>query len=151
MSELRLKREVYDKLTLEPVFAGGKLQVQLSGLCDSFAVKPLGAYLDGVAAEIGRLGLSGVAIDVTRLSLLNSSSLKQFITFLRPMKSGDSECKVEFVVDDQNPWQRRCLAALARMCPNAVSLRDVNGGGPGGNPSQRLRYASATPNPTRRS
>lgn len=151
MSELGLKREVHDKLTLEPVLTGGKLQVNLSGLCDSFAVKPLGAYLERVAAEVGRLGLATVAIDVTRLSLLNSSSLKQFITFLRPMKSGESKCKVEFVVDDQSPWQRRCLAALARMCPNAVSLRDVGGGGPGSNPSQRLRYASATPNPTRRS
>jgi hypothetical protein len=151
MSELALKRAVYEKLTLEPVLAGGKLQLHLSGVCDSFAVKPLGAYLDSVAAEVSRLGLSSVAIDVTRLSLLNSSSLKQFITFLRPMKSGESKCQVEFVVDDQTPWQRRCLAALARMCPNAVSLRDVGGGGPGNNPSQRLRYASATPNPSRRS
>lgn len=150
MSELNLQRAVCDKLTLEPVLSAGKLTVHLSGLCDSFAVKPLGAYLGSVAQEMSRLGLSSVAIDVTKLTLLNSSSLKQFITFLRPMKSGESACRVEFVVDDQYPWQRRCLAALGRMCPQAVSLRDVGSGGPGGKPSQRLRYATATPNPSRR-
>jgi hypothetical protein len=151
MSELTLQRAVHDKLTLEPALGPGKLTLHLSGLCDSFAVQPLGAYLDEVAREVERLGLASVAIDVTRLTLLNSSSLKQFITFLRPMKTGESSCKVEFVVDDRSPWQRRCMAALARMCPNAVSLRDISGAGPGSNPSQRLRYATATPDPNRRS
>jgi hypothetical protein len=150
MSEHTLQRATYDKLTLEPTFDSGTLTLRISGLCDSFAVKPLGMYLDAVALEVGRLGLSSVAIDVTKVTLLNSSSLKQFITFLRPMKTGESQCKVEFVVDDANAWQRRCLAALERMCPNAVSLRDIRGGGPVVNPSQRLRYATATPNPNRR-
>jgi hypothetical protein len=151
MSELELQPAVHDKLSIEPSFDAGKLTVCLSGLCDSFGVKPLGTYLESVAREVSRLGLPSVAIDVTKLTLLNSSSLKQFITFLRPMKSGQSPCKVEFVVDDQIPWQRRCLAALVRMCPQAVSLRDIGGRGPAANPSQRLRYAAATPNPNRRS
>ncbi len=150
MSQLELKRAVHDKLTLDPSLVAGKLTVSLSGLCDSFAVKPLGAYLESVAREVSRLGLPGVSIDVTKITLLNSSSLKQLITFLRPMKAGESACQVEFVVDDRNPWQRRCLAALVRMCPQAVSLRDI-GGGSGDSASQRLRYATATPNPSRRS
>ena len=149
MTELTLQRAVHDKLSIVPLLEAGTLRVQLLGMCDSFAVKPLGAYLDRVAGELVRLGLTCVAIDVTKLTLLNSSSLKQFITFIRPMKLGESPCKVEFVVDDANPWQRRCIAALVRMCPNAVSVRDVNGEGPGQNPTRQLRRVVPDPVPKR--
>lgn len=151
MTELQLQPAVFDKLTIAPLFDAGKLEVRLAGTCDSFAVKSLGQYLDQVSKEMARLQLSSVAIDVTKLALLNSSSLKQFITFLRPMKLGQSQNKVEFVVDDAIPWQRRCLVALERMCPVAVSLRDVNGGATPQNPSRILQYATPTPVPTPRS
>lgn len=151
MTDLQLQHAVFDKLTIAPLLEAGKLQVRLAGICDSFAVKSLGQYLDQVTQEMARLQLATVAIDVTKVALLNSSSLKQFITFLRPMKLGESQNKVEFVVDDAIPWQRRCLAALARMCPVAVSLRDINGGMAPPNPSRQLQYASPTPVPTRRS
>ena len=123
-----LRKETHDKLTIEPQLVGAKLEVALSGTCDSFAVEALGAYLDRVTLEVRRLSLSQVAIDVTRATLLTSSSLKQLITFLRPVKLGELPCSVEFVVDDRVPWQRRCLAALVRMCPKGASLRDINSG-----------------------
>jgi hypothetical protein len=148
-----LKRAVYDKLAIAPHFDAGNLEVHLSGVCDSFAVKSLGTYLEEVGLELSRLALTKVAFDVTKLSLLNSSSLKQFITFLRPMKLGESNCTVEFVVDDAIPWQRRCMAALVRMCPNAVSLRAAAGGAPGRTSSRQLHYVrpqSVTPTPRRR-
>jgi hypothetical protein len=47
--------------------------------------------------------------------------------FLRPIKLGTFRCAVEFLVDDRIPWQRRCVAALARLCPTAVSVRGVSG------------------------
>jgi len=133
-----LEAAVYDKLTIKPNLAENTVELSLSGICDSFAVKPLGIYLDRVAAEVLRLGLERVSIDVTKLTLLNSSSLKQFVTFLRPIKLGEHRHTVEFVVDDANPWQRRCLAALVRMCPAAVTLRDVHGASNGHNPSIQM-------------
>lgn len=144
MNDICLQRGEYDKLTITPKLHGRKLELSLVGTCDSFAIRPLATYLDGVTAEIDRLSLEEVAIDVSQLSLLNSSSLKQFITFLRPIKLGERSCRVEFVVDDALPWQRRCLSALVRMCPSAVSIRDAAGNGPPRTPSLRLVYADPT-------
>lgn len=120
-----LRKETHDKLTIEPLLGEARLDLRLSGTCDSFAVEALGAYLDQVTLEVRRLSLSRVTIDVTRIALLTSSSLKQLITFLRPIKLGELACSVEFVVDDSMPWQRRCLAALVRMCPDGASLRGI--------------------------
>lgn len=122
----RLERETHDKLTLEPRLEGASLAVTLSGTCDSLAVEAFGAYLSQVTLEVRRLSLSQVRFDVTRVALLTSSSLKQLITFLRPIKLGELTCSVEFIVDDSMPWQRRCLAALVRMCPQGASLRGIN-------------------------
>src|SRR5688572_8003514 len=144
MSQLRLQKLSQDKLTIEPVLEGSALTISLAGTSDSFAVKALGLYLGEVTEEVGRLGLTTVAFDVTKLGLLNSSSLKQFITFLRPIKLGTLKFTVEFLVDDQIPWQRRCLAALVRMCPIDVSVRDINGGA-AGNGNGSLPYAMHSP------
>lgn len=124
-----LERETHDRFTLEPRLDGASLEVALSGTCDSLAVEAFGAYLGQVTLEVRRLSLSQVRIDVTRVALLTSSSLKQLITFLRPIKLGELPCSVEFLVDDSMPWQRRCLAALVRMCPKGASLRGINAGG----------------------
>ncbi len=138
MTLFALEAAIYDKLTITPNLAEKTIELQLSGICDSFAVKPLGTYLDRVAAEVARLDLDRVSFNVTKLTLLNSSSLKQFVTFLRPIKLGEQRQSVEFVVDDANPWQRRCLAALVRMCPGSVTIRDVNGLSNGHNPSIQM-------------
>jgi len=143
MTQLTLGKLSQDKLTIEPVLEGNTLTLCLAGTSDSFSVKALGLYLGEVTEEVARLGLSSVAFDVTKLGLLNSSSLKQFITFLRPIKLGTLKFTVEFLVDDQIPWQRRCLAALVRMCPIDVSVRDINGGGPG-NGSRSIPYAASS-------
>ena len=143
MTQLALRKLIQDKLTIEPALEAGALTISLAGTSDSFSVKALGLYLGEVTEEVARLGLSSVAFDVTKLGLLNSSSLKQFITFLRPIKLGTLNIAVEFVVDDQIPWQRRCLAALVRMCPSDVSVRDVNGGAPA-NGSRSIPYAASS-------
>ena len=143
MTQLTLRKLSQDKLTIEPVLEGNALTICLAGTGDSFSVKALGLYLGEVTDEVARLGLASVAFDVTKLGLLNSSSLKQFITFLRPIKLGTLKFTVEFVVDDQIPWQRRCLAALVRMCPIDVSVRDINGGGPG-NGGRSIPYAASS-------
>lgn len=143
----QLRKETHDKLTIEPRLDREKLEVALSGTCDSFAVGALGVYLSQVTQEVRRLSLSKVAIDVTQVALLTSSSLKQLITFLRPVKLGELSCSVEFVVDDVKPWQRRCLAALVRMCPNGASLRDINAGA--ASPSSNDLSQSVTKPPPR--
>ena len=125
MSALSLAAETCDKLRIAPSLEPQMLVIELAGICDSFAVKPLGEYLSRSAREVERLQLNGVIVDVRQLTLMNSSSLKQFVTFLLPIKLGQVQCKVEFLVDPSSPWQRRCLSALERMCPSSVTIRDA--------------------------
>lgn len=122
MSELKLETAKYGRMTISARLEGEGLYLTLSGIGDSFAVKGLGAFLQSAMDELGRLDLGQVAVDVSGVSLLNSSCIKQFITFLRPIKAGEKSCRVNFVVAADVPWQRRSMSALVRMCPRWVSL-----------------------------
>ena len=111
-------------LEIEPSFASNGLTLRLRGSCDAFAVTPLGSYLSRVFAEMERIGCTHVTFDVRGLCLLNSSCLKQFVTFLHRLRSLDTDTRyaVDFVVDVKLGWQSRALAAFVRMCPDIVSV-----------------------------
>jgi len=114
-------------LAIEPSLASNAITLRLRGSCDAFAVTPLGGYLTCVFAEMERTGCTKVTFDIRGLCLLNSSCLKQFITFLHRLRSLDTDTKyaVDFVVDVKLGWQSRALAAFVRMCPDIVSVLRV--------------------------
>lgn len=147
MSNLNLETSKHGRMTIVPTVEGDALHVKIEGIGDSFAVKGLGLFLKRATEEMGRLGIARATIDISQVSLLSSSCIKQFITFLRPIKAGDVDCQVEFRVAAEVPWQRRSISALVRMCQNRVSLSS-NGQDNGQNPSRKLSYAkpvSVTP------
>ena len=116
-------------LEIEPSLDPDGLRFELRGSCDAFAVAPLGNYLTRVFAEMERQGATQVTFDIRGLSLLNSSCLKQFITFLHGLRSLHPPTKyaVDFLVDAKLGWQARALAAFVRMCPDIVSVIRVGG------------------------
>jgi hypothetical protein len=111
-------------LEIEPSLESNGLTLTLRGSCDAFAVTPLGSYLKRVFAEIERLDCANVTFDIRGLCLVNSSCLKQFITFLHELPSlrTGSAHKVDFLVDAKLGWQARALAAFVRMWPEIVSV-----------------------------
>jgi hypothetical protein len=115
-----------ENLEIVPLLDAPALTIQLSGACDAFAIVPLGAYLTDVFAELQRGGYPKVVFDIRGLCLLNSSCLKQFITFLHKLRSTHSGCTVDFHVDQSSTWQGRALAAFVRMCPDIVSVVKVS-------------------------
>jgi hypothetical protein len=111
-------------LEIEASLDTSGLTFALRGSCDAFAVTPLGSYLTRVLAEMKRLGCTRVTFDIRGLCLLNSSCLKQFITFLHKLRAPDTSAKyaVDFLVDAKVGWQARALAAFVRMCPEIVRV-----------------------------
>ena len=114
-------------LEIEPSLASNGLTLRLRGSCDAFAVTPLGSYLSRVFDEMERIGCTQVTFDIRGLCLLNSSCLKQFITFLHKLRSleADKRYVVEFLVDAKLHWQSRALAAFIRMWPDIVRVTRV--------------------------
>ena len=139
MSNVKLGKMQKGRMTIQPRVESDTVHVEIEGICDSFAVKGLGAFLTSVAEEVTRSSLRHVNIDISQVSLLNSSCIKQFITFIRPIKAGQLDCKVCFTVAPSIPWQRRSMSALVRMCPSAVSL--VGGSETGSHPSRAVSFA----------
>ena len=119
-----------DNLEIEPSLGPSGFTLRLRGSCDAFAVTPLGGYLTRVFAEMERQGTTEVTFDIRGLSLLNSSCLKQFITFLHELRSlpTDKQYTVDFLVDAKLHWQSRALAAFVRMCPDIVRVTRVGAG-----------------------
>lgn len=116
-------------LEIAPSLDSNGLTLKLRGSCDAFAVAPLGRYLAHVFPEMERQGCTKVTFDIRALSLLNSSCLKQFITFLHGLQSLRTPTKyaVDFLVDAKLGWQGRALAAFLRMWPDIVSVIRVRG------------------------
>jgi len=116
-----------DNLEIEPSLGSSGFTLKLRGACDAFAVTPLGSYLTRVYAEMERQGTTQVTIDIRGLSLLNSSCLKQFITFLHKLRSQETgrQYVVDFHVDAKLHWQSRALAAFVRMCPDIVRVTRI--------------------------
>ena len=111
-----------ENLEIAPVLDTPALTIKLTGACDAFAITPLGGYLTDVLAELRRGTYPKVVFDIRGLCLLNSSCLKQFITFLHKVRSAHPKCAVDFLVDQSSTWQGRALAAFVRMCPDIVSV-----------------------------
>ena len=122
--DLGLQALAESNLAIEPSLESEALVLKLHGSCDAFAVTPLGSYLGCVFAEMDRLASTQVTFDIRGLCLLNSSCLKQFITFLHKLRSleGGSSYAVTFLVDPKRGWQTRALAAFVRMWPDIVSV-----------------------------
>ena len=116
-----------DNLEIEPSLGSSGFTLKLRGACDTFAVTPLGGYLTSVFAEMERVGVSEGTFDIRGLTLVNSSCLKQFITFLHKLRSleADKSYVVEFLVDAKLHWQSRALAAFIRMWPDIVRVTRV--------------------------
>jgi hypothetical protein len=147
MSDINLKSLNMGSVTISPRLEDKRLVVALDGVCDSFAVKPLGGFLKNVVLEIQRVELTSVAIDMTGLRLLNSSCIKQLITFLRLLDAGALECSVVFVVDSEGSWQQRSVSVLARMCPTRVSIASGRDEGLGVHPCRAVPYAAPLSSP----
>lgn len=104
--------------------AGQTLTVLLSGSGDTAAVQPLKDCLVEVRRAMRLSGFRDLAIDLCGLYLLNSSCIKALVHFVYLLQTEGPSFPITFVVDKNLSWQPRTLAALQRMAPELVKVRN---------------------------
>ena len=104
-----------------PRLEAGKLVVAFNGTGDVGAITLLGQYLPRVHAEAVRLSVSEVTCDFRKLSFMNSSCFKAFVTWIDGVKSATTY-RIRFLTDPEMRWQRRSLEALRRLASDVVTV-----------------------------
>lgn len=125
MSALTLDPVALEGFGIAPSLEGDRLVLRLSGTGDMTAVRHLEHILRGAHAEVGRLGLRAVDIDIKALYLLNSSCLKGLVSFVYTIQSEGPRYEVRFITDPHLSWQQRSLRVIERLAPDIVSILEA--------------------------
>jgi hypothetical protein len=125
MGMLELSPVVSPSFALKPTLTDGAVSVLLTGTGDLLAMPQLGSFLKQLHAEVTRLSVKLVVMDIRELYFLNSSCLKQFVTWLKLMRgAGSHQYQVQFLSNVNLRWQRRTLSALQALSDGAVTIRE---------------------------
>jgi hypothetical protein len=125
MGTLELTPVVSPSFALKPSLANGAVSVALTGTGDLLAMPQLGSFLKQLHVEVTRLSVKLVVMDIRELYFLNSSCLKQFVTWLKSIRgAGTHGYQVQFISNANLRWQRRTLAALQALSDGAVTIRE---------------------------
>lgn len=108
---------------LEPVEAAVPT-VQFSGNGDMEAVTPLEYFLSQLHTELVSEKHRTVEVDLTELYFMNSSCLKQFVSWIHKVDTGNKAYRIQFVTNPRLHWQSRSLATLKRLAPTTVTIRE---------------------------
>lgn len=119
---LSVKKIALESFAIEPSEIAGGLSVRLSGTGDTVAVEPLRDCLEQIRADMIRLKLKHLEIDIRSLYLLNSSCIKSLVRFLYILQTDGPNISVGFSVDKNLSWQARALSPLTRMAPDIVKI-----------------------------
>ena len=98
--------------------------MRLAGNADAIAKKHLERLLTGVHDEARRAGVRKVQVDMRNLAFMNSSCIKDFVTWLAKARQGDAAntYKIVFVSSAAQHWQKRSLHALSCFAHELVTV-----------------------------
>ena len=98
--------------------------VRLSGNADLRALEPLGRLVSEVHAAACRLRVAKVIVDVRALDFMNSSCLKNFVSWLNGVQAlpVEQHYRVHFISEPKQLWQRRTLLALRSFAIGLVTI-----------------------------
>lgn len=119
---LTVENSTLDSFAIEAEEVDGTLCLSLRGTADMAAYDRLRACLDAVRADVERLHMAQVRIDIRALYLLNSSCIKLLLRLVYLAQTGLPSFSIEFLVDPHLSWQARALAPLKRMAPELVRV-----------------------------
>lgn len=100
------------------------LRICLAGTADLLVHEQLAAFLDSVHACATEHRVSRVLVDVSKLGFINSSCLKNFVTWIFKVHNGEraQQYQIVFLTNHSSPWQERSFHALSCMCTELVSI-----------------------------
>jgi hypothetical protein len=109
-------------LSLEPSLEEDRLKVTFTGTGDMSAITELNEYLKRVHGEAQRLSVPEVTCDLRKLSFMNSSCFKAFVTWIDTVKNDPRPYRIRLLAESSLHWQRRSLEALRRLAVGVVSV-----------------------------
>jgi hypothetical protein len=88
----------------------------------------LGGFLRAVHSAATEHRLSSVRVDVSKLTFVNSSSIRLFIDWATWVREADEQrrYKLVFVTDRHITWQRTAFAAIRSLASPVVDVETVN-------------------------
>src|SRR4051812_43817923 len=112
----------FGQLIVDASQDGEKLVLAMSGSADLRDSSPLAELLLKHDAEVRRLGLTQVDVDVRAVEFMNSSALNAFVRWFADMKMKGEGYRVRFLSDPSKRWQRGSLSALASFAAGTVTV-----------------------------
>jgi hypothetical protein len=122
MPDLQIGPVVTAVFSLEPSLEADRLRVAFSGTGDMSAISEFNDYLKKVHEEAQRLSVSEVTCDLRRLTFMNSSCFKAFVTWIDTVKNDARPYRIRLLADPTMHWQRRSLEALRRLAMGVVHV-----------------------------
>lgn len=100
------------------------VSVRLTGNADVRVMAPLDAMLRTLSAELERLSVPEVVVDLRNLQFMNSSCFKSFVTWLGQVQELEPEkqYRIRFLSDANKHWQKRSLSALSCFAVDLVKI-----------------------------
>jgi hypothetical protein len=122
MSSLRLAPVEGATLRLTPSLEGSTLTVVLSGSADLAARPLVESLLKSLHDEVSTSNITVVVMDVRDLTFMNSSCIKEFLTWLRMVRELDvsRRYEVRFLSNPLHAWQKRTLQSLRATAVGVV-------------------------------
>lgn len=96
------------------------------GTGDTDAIPALERFLRQVHDEMTAYGASSIGVDLGELYIMNSSCMKQFISWIYKVESGGRPYTICFWLAPRLRWQTRTVDTFRRMAPETVEIREVS-------------------------
>ena len=105
--------------------ANGVINVSLSGNGDVKVQDALETFLSALHAEATRLRVAAVELDCQELQFMNSSCLKQLVSWIGAVQDGplEQQYQVVFLSNPRLAWQKRSFRALTCFAPELVVIQ----------------------------
>jgi hypothetical protein len=99
-------------------------RMRWAGTADLLVQKQLGAFLTEAHECAASHMASRVVVDLTELKFINSSCLKNVVSWLIAVKndSKDRQYHIVFRINPKAGWQDRSFTAMSCMCSDLVTL-----------------------------
>ena len=99
-------------------------QMRWTGTADLLVQEQLGAFLTAAHECATSYLASRMVVDVTELKFINSSCLKNVVSWLITVKNDakNRQYHIVFRINPKATWQDRSFTAMACMCADLVTL-----------------------------
>jgi hypothetical protein len=110
--------------SIEPV-PSVEPRIRFSGNGDTEAIQPLDRFLKLVHQEMTEHGHGVISVDFADLYFMNSSCLKEFVSWIYGVNTGEPTYRIRLLMNPRLHWQTRSLATLQRLAPQVVEIQEV--------------------------